>query len=1008
MPGTPTPLDTLRPRLQAHLQALEHGLLERETATRLLLLAALAGEHVLLIGPPGTAKSALARRLHQAFGGARYFERLLTRFSTPEELFGPLSLKALEDDRYERLIDGYLPTAGIAFLDEVFKANSAILNALLTLLNEREFDNGAGRLATPLVSLVGASNERPSDDALQAFHDRFLLRVPVAPVGDAAFAALLQLDDRPAADRPAAITAAERAAVRAAQAGVALGADALAALTALRGEVARLGLAVSDRRWRQLVALMRCAAATEGRSSLDPLDLWLVPCVVGDSDDSQAALAAWVSGPLLQAEAQPLPWLDHAVTAFEKQLEIEQRLPAEDGGSADDDAGKLALARSLGASDDGSASGGMQRIVSATLEARQRRHFSPVHVAARLAQVDAVAGRADAARAQVQASHDSLAAQLAQRLWLPPGLAAGWLQCPPADLGHAGRLCSAPGRHPCRFCQPPGGCAAARPCAGAGGTGSLTTRSADRQTARPPDGGQPMHTTSAASPLEDPYGLLAALPRTLWLPALVCSAGPAAGAPGQPAADPSAQRLADLQRWRLALASGSLPPAAADFGCADASAALRAAAGSLGLAAACAGADPLVEQVLRTLLWHLDRLADLQPRLCRADAIAQITAEFSAAWSRIQGDWDTALALLQGLGDLHSLRWDQVRGLLARREWAEAQRISDALKQLPELAALIRRLGRAERAARPQALPPQLAEARQAPPQGLKAVQTELPGAPGALRGIRLSDRIDAMLGCEAALLRHPVGRKLWRARRAEARLLTYDSSAVLIDWRPDPLAPPRQATAPPQPEALERGPIIVCLDTSGSMRGAPETIAKAVVLQAVRSAHAEQRGCLLISFGGPDELVERDLAGGRASQGSAGHGLAGLLDLMGQGFDGGTDLQAPIARAIARVHQARWSSADLLIVSDGEFGCTAAMLEALDAARADLGLRVQGVLVGDRETMGLMEVADDIFWVRDWRRHGLAAGRSGGNFSPVHSKSLTALYFPNALSARAARHRPG
>ena len=442
----PAPLAALRSRLPAHLQALGRGLLERDTATRLLLLAALAGEHVLLIGPPGTAKSELARRLHRAFDGARYFERLLTRFSTPEELFGPLSLKALEDDRYERLIDGYLPTAGIAFLDEVFKANSAILNALLTLLNEREFDNGTVRLHTPLISVVGASNEPPADDSLLAFHDRFLLRVPVAPVGDAAFVALLLLDDpgragpaaslgateagSPPAAPPAPITTTERAAALAARAGVALGDEALAALAALRAEAARQGLTVSDRRWRQLVALMRCAAATEGRATLDALDLWLAPYVLAAEAEAVPRLAGWVTQALVQAEPQPLTWLDHAVTAFDKQLDLEQRLPAEtsDGGtrsdSRDDSAGKLALARSLGADDAGQ---GMARILAATLEAQQRRHFSPLHIAARLAQVDAIAARADAARAQVQAAHDALAARLAPRLWLPPALAEGWL-----------------------------------------------------------------------------------------------------------------------------------------------------------------------------------------------------------------------------------------------------------------------------------------------------------------------------------------------------------------------------------------------------------------------------------------------------------------------------------------------------------------------------------------------------------------------------------------------------
>jgi uncharacterized protein with von Willebrand factor type A (vWA) domain len=491
---------------------------------------------------------------------------------------------------------------------------------------------------------------------------------------------------------------------------------------------------------------------------------------------------------------------------------------------------------------------------------------------------------------------------------------------------------------------------------------------------------------SARAAADAPYHHLQPLPRVLWLPVLISAVG-----------TPEA-RLLDTRRWREALDDGELPPPDADFGDAQACGALRAVCGELGLASICLGAAAMGEQLLRTLLWHLDRLIDLQPRLNREQAIAVAADEFRAAWQEEKGDWDMLLALLQGLGDLANLRWDELRGLLRSHEWQEAERISQALARMPELAALIRRLGRAERAAKPQALPPQPLDAAARRVLGHKVVETRLPGLPGELRGIRHTDRIENQLGSEAAMLMHPVLHKLWRARRAEARLLGYDSEAVLHDLRPDPSSPPRHEVAPPRPEALERGPIIICLDTSGSMRGAPETIAKAVTLEAMRTAHRERRGCLLMAFGGPDEIVERELSHTR-------QGLLALLELMGQGFDGGTDVQGPIERAIERVHQARWASADLLIVSDGEFGCVPATLARLDDARERLGLRVQGILVGDRETLGLMEVADDIHWVRDWRRHG--SGHEPAGFSPVHSKSLTALYFPGALSDRAARHRP-
>ena len=190
---------TFREKIEKNLEILNSGLVGKEKVMKLGLLSILSGENMILVGPPGTAKSEISRRLREILadsGSETYFEYLFTKFTTPEEIFGPLSIKQLQNDKFERNTEGYMPSSRIVFLDEIFKANSSILNTLLTILNERVFHNGLKREKTPLISLIGASNELPfENDELTALYDRFLIRAVVGYVSDDEIEELLDIKE---------------------------------------------------------------------------------------------------------------------------------------------------------------------------------------------------------------------------------------------------------------------------------------------------------------------------------------------------------------------------------------------------------------------------------------------------------------------------------------------------------------------------------------------------------------------------------------------------------------------------------------------------------------------------------------------------------------------------------------------------------------------------------------------------------------------------------------------
>ena len=340
-------------RFKQLLGEMNRGIYEKETEISLSLLAALAGESIILLGPPGVAKSMVARQLKTAFRDAQSFEYLMSRFSTPDEIFGPVSIQKLKtSDTYERAVEGYLPTADVVFLDEIWKAGPAIQNTLLTVINEKIFRNGNREMHLPLKLLVAASNELPAKgEGLEALWDRFVIRIESRPIKlEKNFRAMLleaptdflgptdftdstdfsgstgglgHADCADNADFSDLKITAEEYAEWAEKIGkIGVKEEVLDAISAIRkalravnvDEAAeRRNIYVSDRRWKNIVRLLRTSAFMQDREEVEICDLLPIYHCLWQEPEERDAIRAIVIRALFSPFADKLVEMKNAL-----------------------------------------------------------------------------------------------------------------------------------------------------------------------------------------------------------------------------------------------------------------------------------------------------------------------------------------------------------------------------------------------------------------------------------------------------------------------------------------------------------------------------------------------------------------------------------------------------------------------------------------------------------------------------------------------------------------------
>lgn len=340
--------------------------------------------------------------------------------------------------------------------------------------------------------------------------------------------------------------------------------------------------------------------------------------------------------------------------------------------------------------------------------------------------------------------------------------------------------------------------------------------------------------------------------------------------------------------------------------------------------------------------------------------LSDIPDEFSEAleqqWQQLAENWRDTDEIVKGMGSRLGRGWDLSQGVLTSNGWREFVKLRHWIKDHPQLVAIVDNLGRDYQAkgnGRVEEVK-QIEESgtQQEAPVPFDVICSE---SPMSTRGVSRSDDIARMLPQEAAYLGHRKLHMLWHARRAEKALLSYQVEGVLSEHQPELIEITEKEQKKRHKSEQKRGPVMICIDTSASMQGEPEQLAKAISLEVVRLAGEQQRECLLFAFSGPGECLEERLLFSKS-------GLKTIIRFLQQSFHGGTDIREPMRHALDRSKQAQWKKADMLLVSDGRFPIPQEIVARIDREKREEGLRIQGISVGRWSSRNMERICQSLY----------------------------------------------